>query len=201
MGSGHNRLWLIGGALGAVALLAVGWFFLINPQHERASSLREKAAAEELKVVSLRHRLAELKQQKNNLSEYEGQLARDRQALPKTSGLSDFLRELQAAGDHTGVSVSGVIVGAPNEASAGSGVVFALPISLNVSGTVAQLSSFLDQLQRVQPRAVLIMTANAASADQGGTLSGQVNLGLTLQAFVASADAPTTAATPSPAKS
>ena len=72
-----------------------------------------------------------------------------------------------------------------------SGAIFALPITADVTGSPAALGKFLDQLQRVQPRAVLItqVTEQAAtSAAAGRTASGSIGLTLTMQAFVAPAN-------------
>ncbi len=186
----HGRLWLIGGVLGAVALLAIGWLAVIGPQRARTGSLQDQISAAQLQVTSLRHRLADLRQQNRDLAQYQAQLARDRQALPAASGLSDLLRELHAAGDRSGVVVSSLTVGGPIQATGGSGRAYALPMTLIVVGTSTRLDEFLDQLQRVQPRAVLISTVNAGPAGGGTALDGAVTLTLDLQAFVAPTTTP-----------
>lgn len=78
----------------------------------------------------------------------------------------------------------------------GPAAVYALPISAQVSGTRQQLTQFLTQLQSVQPRAVLISaigfgTAGGPSAKGG---SGTTTMSLTMDAFVAPADAAEAAA-------
>jgi Tfp pilus assembly protein PilO len=190
---GHaDRLWVTGGAFGAAVLLAIGWFLFIGPRNAETSSLEQQTVAAEVHVASLTHRLAELRQQNRNLPKYKAQLERDRQALPTTAGMADFLRELQAAGENAGVSVQGILVGAPIQATAPASEIIALPITLTAAGTTAKLDLFLDQLQKVQPRAVLISSANAMANEQ----DGNTTLSLTLQAFVApSTPAPSTAAT------
>ncbi len=179
---------MVGGAASAVLLLAIGWFLLISPQKAQTSSLQDQTAASELRLSSVQHRLAELRRQNKALPRYRAQLARDRDALPATSGLSDFLRELQAAGDSAGVSVRGVNVGAPSEVTGAATPVYALPITVTAAGDMAPLGRFLDQLQQVQPRAVLIASANADPDEQGGSLAGRSSLTLNLQAFVAPAN-------------
>jgi Tfp pilus assembly protein PilO len=181
-----DRLWMIGGAVGALVLLAIGWFFFISPQKGQTISLNNRAAETQLRLTSLGHKLADLRQQNRDLPLYRAQLARDRRALPTTSDLSNFLRELQTAGDGTAVSVSGLLVGSPTEINVAATKVYALPITLNAEGTAADLDLFLDQLQRAQPRAVLITSANATPIDQSGSLAGAVSLTLSMQVFVAS---------------
>jgi Tfp pilus assembly protein PilO len=181
-----DRLWAVGGALGAVVLLAVGWFFFVGPQRSETSALREQAIAAQDRVSVLQRRLVELREQKADLPRYEAQLARQRQALPATDGMSDFLRELQAIGELTHVEVSGFIVGAPAQVTGVTGQVYALPIALTAAGTTDALNAFLDQLQRVQPRAVLITNANASAAtEEDGSVTNDQTLALSLKAFVA----------------
>lgn len=95
---------------------------------------------------------------------------------------------------------------APGAASAG-GAAYSLAINVSVTGTPGDLNDFLEKLQEVQPRAVLVTgvtetTGVATSGGSGGASAGGTSLALTMQAFFApdaSASAPTTAPTsPSP---
>jgi Tfp pilus assembly protein PilO len=187
-----DQLWVVGGVLCAVVLLAVSYFFLISPQHAQRESLNASAASAEDRLAALRGRLNDLRNENSKLAGYKADLVRERQALPTTSGLSDLLRELQSAGDLADVTVSGLNVGAIVAVSISTGTVYSLPLSLSAGGTVPKLNAFLDQLQKVQPRALLISTATL-SINEDGT----ARIALTLQAFVAP-DGSTPAATPSP---
>jgi Tfp pilus assembly protein PilO len=187
MGLRRDRLWLIAGLLAAAVLFAVGWFTVIHPQRSQTETLREQSAAAELNLASLRHRLEDLEEQNANLDQYRAELARERRALPTTPALADFLRELQSAGDAVQVTVTGLIVGSPTEVDAAGTKVISLPITLTLSGTASRLGQFLDQLQRVQPRAVLITSANALPDQKSKTLAGAVALNISLQAFIAPA--------------
>jgi Tfp pilus assembly protein PilO len=193
-----DRIWMIGGAAGAVLLVAIGWFLLINPTNVEADGLRERTQVIELERMSLDNRLRELKAEKARLPEYQAQLGRNKQALPADSGVPAFLRQLEQAGNTVGASVSNVSVGVPTAIKGDSPTVFSLPITVTADGTPGQLSPFLDQLQQVQPRAILIETANLTAAatdqDKGGD---KMNLTLTLKVFVApAAGAAKPAATP-----
>ena len=68
--------------------------------------------------------------------------------------------------------------------------IYALPITAMVSGTPAALNKFLDQLQAVQPRAVLITqigetTGVGSGAQAGAVVAAGTTLQLTMDAFVA----------------
>jgi Tfp pilus assembly protein PilO len=180
-----DRLWIIGGALIAVALLAMGWFFAISPQNSETDRLREEAAAAQDRLAPLRARLAELKAQNVDLARYQDQLKRDRQALPTVSGMSDFLRQQQVAGDQTGVQVTGYALGAASQVNAAGAKLQSLPVTLTVKGPIARMGAFLDQLQLVQPRAVLVTGVSVSPDENQATLGGSVQLALNLQVFVA----------------
>jgi Tfp pilus assembly protein PilO len=68
--------------------------------------------------------------------------------------------------------------------------VYALPITIAISGSFTQLDGFLSQLQSVQPRAVLITQLTQGSATSGtGGKAAATTLSLTMQAFVAPSSA------------
>lgn len=193
LGYAYQR-WLAGGVVAAIAVLAVGWFFLIGPRYSQAAGLHERTAAAQLRLPTLEHRLAELRRQDENRAQYDAQLTKDRKALPTTSGLPDFLRELQQAGDSHGVRVTDVTVGGPLEVTGAGGTYYALPVTLSAEGRVDALGDFLNELQQVQPRAVLINNANLAAADKGAALTtGTAKLMLSLHVFVS---APASGTTP-----
>jgi len=204
-----ERLWIIGGAVAVAVLLAIGWFFMVSPQYDETDSLNGQAATTGDQVVVLQQRLAELRKQNQNMPAYLAQLAQERAALPSTSGLSDLLRELQTAGDATGAAVSGVSVGGVTDVTAGGAKLYALPLTLTVTGSVPQLRAFLVQLQQIQPRAVLITSASLSTTDNTGASSAPSvtsspaasTIALSMKAFVApgGTGAVVTTSTPSPA--
>lgn len=190
-----DQRWAIGGALGAVVLLAVSWFFLIGPQYDETASLDDQTAAAEVRVVTLQRKLVELRQQQLEKDEYQAQLVRDRQALPTEAGMADFLRQLEETGAKTGVAVTGLVVGAPTKVTGVNVQILAMPVTMIASGTSENLTRFLDHLQQVQPRAVLINSLNAVPDGFGDSLSEAVALTLSMQVFVAPpAGAPATTA-------
>jgi Tfp pilus assembly protein PilO len=184
-GGNLDRLWLIGGALGAVVLVALAWLLLIGPQNGDTATLRDQESATQDRIAAQRHRLSELRRDSAKLPEYQAQLQRDRQALPDTPALADFLRELQSAGDQAGAPVTSVVVGTRARVPAAGSPVDALTLSVAATGSRDQLNRLLDQLQQQQPRAVLVDSVRTDST--GG---GPAKLNLTLRIFVAAQTAP-----------
>lgn len=174
---GHaDRIWTIGGALGAVALLAIAWFLFIEPRNSEGASLREQTRTAEDKLPPLAARLTELRKQNAELTSYQARVELDRKALPTTSALPDFLRGLQTAGEATGASVSDIGVGPSTTVTAAGKQIAALPISLTASGGVANLNRFLDHLQQVQPRAVLLKSTDLQQDEAGYTMAIELDV-------------------------
>jgi Tfp pilus assembly protein PilO len=198
-----DRLWMVGGVLGAAVLLAITWFLLVTPQHEERDNLKESVQVTQRQLGQLQQRLGKLQEEYAKLPQYKAELAKAQQALPSTPALSDLLRELQRAGDATTVTVSGLNVGNLTPLTTNGGQVYTLALSLTASGPIDKLNAFLDQLQQVQPRALLISTASLSRTTATSTTA---SLSLTLTAFVSPASAtpspsPSTSPSPSPSSS
>lgn len=191
-----DRMWVIGGAVIAALLLAIGWFLLIGPKLTEGSNLHAQADNSQVRVAALQQRLLVLQRQHDDLPRYQAQLAADRQALPDTPASSDFLRELQSVGDRTSVAITAISVSPPVQLAGANAQVAALPIVLTASGNTRALNEFLDQLQQKQARAVLVNSANLAPADAASAKSGTYTLSLNLRAFVRSTAASATGAEP-----
>jgi Tfp pilus assembly protein PilO len=195
MGARHaDRIWMIGGVIGAALLIAIGWFVAINPKNVEADDFRNQKESTETQLVVLRHRLSELQADNEKLPQYTATLKRNKAALPEDSGVPDFLRQLQDSGELVGVSVSAVTVNTPELIPTTS--VYSLPITVTAEGVAGDLGRFLDQLQRVQPRAVLVESATMTAAGDQKADSNKVTMTLAVKAFVApKAGAPAPAAT------
>jgi Tfp pilus assembly protein PilO len=214
-----ERLWLVAGGLTAFVMLLVGYFFFISPQRSNTSDVQGQTATVQEQNAQLQARLDALREQNKDLAKYQAELQAAQEALPATSGTSDFLRTLQSLGAATLTNVTELTVGQPIDVTpvtAGEPTtsestpatsptpeaaappapaavppgVYALPITATVSGSPNALSKFLDQLQAVQPRAVLISSITMSSGATGASQAGNsYTLQLTMRAFVAPANA------------
>jgi len=195
MSSRHaDKIWAIGGVVGAAALLAVAWFFFVGPKYQETASLNEQVVQAQLRLTAAQRTLSDLREQNEKLPQYRAELERLHRALPATPESSDLLRQLQDASETAGVSVTGVTIGTRAEISGAAGSMYALPVGLTVEGKDTLLESFLTQLQQVQPRAALIKSATTSKDD-----SAPMTLTVSLDVFVAPLEADTPA-TPAPAK-
>ncbi|MFN2518645.1 MAG: hypothetical protein ABR604_06305 [Jatrophihabitantaceae bacterium] len=230
--SPQERLWLVGGSAAAFVMILIGYFFLIGPERSDTRTVQDEVSAARGQTTSLQKRIDQLTVQNRDLATFRNKVAQLKLALPSTSGLPDFLRSLQALGNSTLTDVTSLTVGPPKDVlaatgptpAAASGVapsssappagtvpavgtgsaahVYALSITAQVSGPTTRLNAFLDQLQSVQPRAVLITAITMGTSGIAGAAPAVGATGntmqLTMQAFVAP-DSSTGAAAPSQA--
>ena len=180
-----DRLWLLGGVVVMILLAAGSWFLLISPKNAEADDVRSQAADSAAQLITLKHQVAALKAESAKMASYKAQLKTNQQALPSTSGVPDFLRQLQDSGTAVNVEIGNLSVGAPQPAK-GVATVYELPISLGAAGSVADISSFLKRLQEVQPRAVLITSVGLTQSDVT-TGAAAMTASISLSAFVSPA--------------
>ena len=217
--SSVERLWLIGGGTVALLLTVIAYFFFISPQRSETDSVRSEVSDAGARNALLQQKLNQLRQQNQDLSRYQAEEQAARKALPSSTDVSDFIRSLQSLGGSTGTNVISVTVGnpvpftaspvggaaapsasasspaasaSPSAAPRTSGV-YGMAISAQVTGSAANLTRFIDQLQNVQPRAVLVTSiteTTGTTTTTGSTAapgSGVTTLAIGMTAFVASA--------------
>lgn len=180
-----DRIWLAAGAVFTVVLIALTWFLMVSPQHQQRDGLRAQTDVAEGKVVALQRRLTELRKQQTKLEEYKATLASQRLALPAGSALDALLLEMRDAGTATGVAVTSLLVAPASEVTGSGAQLFQLPVTVISNGTGPQIERFLTQIQQVQPRAVLISTANVTADNQDKSFSQKVTMTLNMHVFVA----------------
>jgi Tfp pilus assembly protein PilO len=154
-------MWVFGGIALIAMLTVASWFLLIGPKYTEAAEVETQVDDTQTQLIALRRKIADLEKQQQQLPKFREALKRNQAALPSGSGVSDFLRQQQAAGDKVGVSVTAVAVAAPAKATAAADV-WELPMTLVAEGSSDNLSRYLTQMQGVQLRAVLVESVNLA---------------------------------------
>ena len=198
------KQWVALTALGAVAIVAGGWFLVVSPKRAHAADLRAQAASQQQSNLQLQTTLATLKAQAKDLPAQQAKLAAVAAKIPSNSGMAALLRMLDAAAADTGVELVSV---APAAAApvvpAGAGVqtagaaktaatssaagLQAIPLALNVVGSYFQVAQYMDRLENL-PRALRVAGFTLApganpvkdpaaqpSMDTGKLLSATIN--------------------------
>jgi hypothetical protein len=112
MGQTQDRkVWIGGGIVLALLVVAASWFFLISPELDNASSLRDQAASTQFGNTQLEANLTVLKRKSQQMSRYSADLRDALETLPFDSGLPTFTRQVYAQAQSTHVQIAAITVG------------------------------------------------------------------------------------------
>ena len=102
-----NRTWMLGVALAAVVIVALGWVLGISPVLTQADLASAQAQTANAQNTAQQVALVKLKNQYDNLPKLSADLKALQLAVPETSNLDDFLDQLQQLAQSTGVTITG----------------------------------------------------------------------------------------------
>lgn len=180
----RDRLWASAAVVVAVLLSASAWTLLIGPQREETVNAEQQTADAQALTVVEQRKLDKLKKDNERRDTFIAELTANRRALPADAATADLLRELQAAGAEAGVSVVTLSAGNPVELQAPGARVASMAITINATGSLAALQTFLTQIQRIQPRAMLVHDVGFAPAQSEGSIVDEARLTVSAQVFV-----------------
>ena len=163
-----DRLWMLGGLFGIIVLVVAAYMLAIKPIYADKADKQGQADDQALALVTLKTQLAQLKAKAKDQATYTAQLNAKSAAMPDSYDVPNYLRALQTSGMAVNVSVSDVSVGAPTKV-AGTTDVITVPINLTATGAPADLGRFINRLQNVQSRAVLITSVSLSAGTAGDT--------------------------------
>ncbi|GID26729.1 type 4a pilus biogenesis protein PilO [Paractinoplanes brasiliensis] len=178
-----DRLWLIGGIVAIVIIVAAAWLLAISPKFAEADTVQAEADDTTIQLTKLKKEVADLKEKDAKKPTYQAELDALVKNLPETYGQATFVRSLKDAGARTNVAVT--VLSAGSTVQSGTVTTAAeMPLSVTASGSIANVSRFLVQLQQIQPRATLVNAVNLSSGDETDLISAN----LTLTAFCTTSD-------------
>jgi hypothetical protein len=103
-----QRLWIIGTAIVAVAVLALGWFLGVQPQLSAKASTDEQRAGVEAQNTSTELVVARLAKDFDNLDALESQRDALRVSIPAIDSTSRFLQQVDVLAEASGTVVTEV---------------------------------------------------------------------------------------------
>ncbi|MEU8814900.1 type 4a pilus biogenesis protein PilO [Actinoplanes sp. NPDC048796] len=168
-----NQVWLAGG-IAAIVLLVLGtWFLLISPKLSDTDAVQAEADDVNIQLLRLNKEVAQLAAQDKKRATYQASVNELADNLPESYAEPDFLRMLQTVGAATNVAVSNFTAGDPAAAKTVTTAV-EVPVTLTATGTQSNIDRFLDRLQDVQDRAVLVTSVGLSTED--GAMTANINL-------------------------
>lgn len=228
MSLSRTNAWIAGTVAVCVLLSAAAWFLLIAPTRANAAELRETTESTAASNDQLQIKVNQLAAQNETLDEKRAELAVVREAMPADPDLALLNRKLEAEAAAAGVTLMRVAPGAavpvvaptpvavaPVEGESADAAaaatpaptpassVLAIPVSLDVIGPFANVSSFLQAVQTKLGRDFLVQSLNVVAEDPAeasgakpATANGDVTMTITGSVFVlpetaAAAAAPT----------
>lgn len=102
-----NRLFILGVALAAVVIVALGWVFGIAPTLAQADLASSQAQSADDQNAVQQLGLVKLRDQYEKLPELNAELKKLQLAVPETANLDDFLDQLQQLAQSAGVTITG----------------------------------------------------------------------------------------------
>jgi Tfp pilus assembly protein PilO len=177
-----NQVWLVGGTLVIIMLIAASWFFLISPKFAQADEIRAEADTASMQLIKLKSQVADLQKKEATKPTILANLRSSQAALPTSNNMQIVLRRVQDAELALGVTVSSVTVSVPVKSTTLPAAVD-IPITMLAVGAPAEVSGFLVRLQTVYSRALLIRTVSLTVATNEATNKLESTLSLGLSAF------------------
>ncbi len=194
-----RRLWIGGAAFAALLIAAVGWLFVISPELSSASSLRTEASDSDWQNTMLQSKVNKLAQESKNVGALTSALSAAIAALPTSSGLSGFTRQLTSQATAYHVEIQSIAVGSVSVVTAdgtatatdatsttAAGQLYAVPVTVVSTGSLAHQVAFLHAIQAIGPRRALVSSVQVgASGSTSGSIDADDTATIQLTAFSA----------------
>ncbi len=135
-GARADRTWIAGGVAVAVALVAASWFLLISPKLDDADTVRANAAAAADQNDALQAKVNKLRVESASLPKLAKELDTLQVALPPTSSLDAFTRQITQQAADAKVTVTSIVIGAPTAVKADAAAK-AAPVAGDTAGSSA----------------------------------------------------------------
>lgn len=182
----RKRVWLGGGLLLVVVILALGWFVVVSPVLTETASTRDQIESVRLQNSALAAKNASLKAANDDVAALRDSLAAALAELPADSGLPSFTRQLSGQATAHSVVLTSVVVGAAGTVTPAAPVaavdgttttpagtstdgLMQIAVTVTASGLGGDLVGFLSDIQISGPRRALVTSTQLAPTDSAVT--------------------------------
>lgn len=155
------KQWVALTVVGALAILAAGWFLLVSPQRAEAADLQEQTETQTSANGALVQRIEVLKAQAQELPAQQAKLAAVAAKIPNDPALPTLIRALTAAADASGIELVSIAPSPP---------VIDAPVAVAVDPAAAPTDGTAAPTDTAAPATAAPVTA-AAPAATAGTLA------------------------------
>ncbi len=167
------RQWTLLAVVAILAILAGGWFLLVQPKSDKAAEVRAATEAQDQANARLQTEITRLEKQAAEMPALQAKLAKFATRIPDNPALPTLIRTLTDAADRAGVelvslapsppvamAVAAPAAGAPAAATtpgaapvsaagalAATEPLFQIPITLSVHGGYVQVQQFFSNIE------------------------------------------------------
>lgn len=173
------RRGLILGLLGALLLTALWWFFLITPRNSSISEAREALQSARNEESLLRTRIATLEAIRDAEVEYLAGLGKLETMIPQRPLLEEFIEQVNALADSTGLELRSLSPSIPEAALDGSDL-REISVNVQLEGQFFDMVGFLFGLSELDRLVRVDGMSATSSTDEAGQTSLSVSLQLKL---------------------
>lgn len=113
MNTQPHRLWILGGIVGAIVLIAASWLLLVGPKLDDADSVRDQTADAQQQNAVLQAKVDKLQADSAGINDLLASLDALRDQLPVTSGLDSLTRQITEQASAAKVDVTSIVIGVP----------------------------------------------------------------------------------------
>lgn len=187
-----NRRALIFGAVGSILLLLLWYFLLWSPRQDEIKAAQARTEAAEAQSVKLQREIKSLQEAQRDEPLKQARRAQLQAAAPDDPALGQFILDVNAAANASGIDFMTISQTPPAPGGAGLSVI---SLNFSIAGGYFQVLDFMNRLTDM-PRVVVI---DAVSLSPGEL--GRVSSSLSTRMFTTAPgiDAPTTTTTVAPA--
>lgn len=104
------RIWVLGTVLGAIAIIALGWFLVISPTLTEAARAHLDRQGVESQNAVLEAELVQLREQFDGIDALRGELDQLRVALPPGLDSASLVRQLNSLAEANGVQLTRIAI-------------------------------------------------------------------------------------------
>jgi len=190
-----SKMWIVAAPIAGVLVLLIGWFSLVSGTRANADELRIQAEQTTANNVATQAQLDTLKKQALTLPAEKAKLAAIRLKIPMTPEQRALTVRLSSLATSTGVNLKSITFTPPTTGTAtttaGSTGATPLPVTMQASGTYAQIKLFMSGMETM-PRAYLVglitlSKVSSTTGTAGAVTSGSPDVSVTItgQTFMA----------------
>lgn len=159
-------------ALAALALIAMFWMLMWQPQREQLATVEDQIVTEETTQAQLEGELVELRQVREQAPAVVAEVTAAESVIPFDAALPAALRQLQTAADESGLTLVAVAPARPAQIEGAEPGVASIATSVQLQGSYFQIVDFLRRTEdpSISPRAMLWSNV-AVTKDEYPTLT------------------------------